>query len=78
MASERHGKYLIVSRPISNPIKEVWHPYSVVMWRDTNRDVACTNSCHSHQFQNPSTFETQEEAVTFGFTVARAWIANKL
>jgi hypothetical protein len=70
MASETHGKYLIVSRPISNPVKEVWHPYSVVMWHDEE-------GSHQHEFQNPSTFDTQQEAVLFGLIVARAWIRNQ-
>lgn len=71
MALETHGKYLIVSRPLSNPVKEVWHPYCVVMWKDES-------GFHSHRFQNPSIFDTQGEAVDFGFTVGRAWIAAKL
>ena len=70
MASERLGKYLIVSKPLLNPVKEVWHPHCVVMWRDAD-------GSHFHQFQNPSTFDTQEEAVLFGLTVARVWIRNQ-
>jgi len=70
MAAEKHGKYLIVSKPISNPVKEVWHPHCIVMWTDAG-------GSHSHEFQNPSTFDTQEEAVLFGLVVARAWIRNQ-
>jgi hypothetical protein len=71
MPTERVGKYLIVSRPLSNPVKNVWHPHCVVLWQDDK-------GSHSHCFQNPSTFDTQEEAIVFGFTVGRAWIANNL
>jgi hypothetical protein len=71
MASERLGKYLIASTPIPNPIRGVWHPSCQVIWTDED-------GSHWHKFQNPSTFDTEDEALIFGFTVARAWIAHKL
>ena len=70
MAAEVHGKYLIVSKPLPNPVKEVWHPHCIVMWSGAD-------GSHSRHFQNPSTFDTEEEAIFFGLTVARAWIRNQ-
>lgn len=72
MASEVHGKYLIVSRPDYNPEEEVWLPQSFVMWGDEN-------GFHSHHLNNPNTtFEMEKEAVLFSLTAARAWIAEQL
>jgi hypothetical protein len=68
MASEVHGKYLIVSRPNYQPDKELWLLYYFVMWGDEN-------GFHSHQFKNaPRSFESEREAESFGITRARAWI----
>jgi uncharacterized protein YihD (DUF1040 family) len=44
MASEVHGKYLIVSRPNYQADKELWLLYYFVMWGDEN-------GFHSHQFK---------------------------
>jgi hypothetical protein len=45
-ATEKYGRFLIVSRPISNPVKEVWHPYARILWHDAE-------GYHSYSLQNP-------------------------
>jgi hypothetical protein len=72
MASELHGKYLIVSKPNYRSDEKLWYPHCAVTWQDENGN-------HFREFNNANTtFKTRDPAVVFGLTVGRAWIAAKL
>jgi hypothetical protein len=68
MASEVHGRYTIVSRPAWLRDDAVWVPFSVLMWKD-NGDF------HWREFASKRSFTSEKEAMLFGLTSARAWIA---
>ena len=73
MAAELIGKYLIVSRADYKSEENAWLPYVIVMWNDEDRHF------YSRHIENLGrVFETQKGAENFGFTVARAWITDKL
>jgi hypothetical protein len=74
MASELHGKYLIVSRPEYKYALEAWSAYATIVWREED-----SRSFNYRIFQNLERgFETEKEAETFGMTLARAWIEREL
>jgi hypothetical protein len=66
MGSQRYGKYGITSRPHLDPVRGVWLSYASVTWQDEN-------GMHYYQFNNEKTFDNEEEALAFGFIVARAF-----
>lgn len=67
MAAIIYGKYVLISRPYYDDIIGRWVPYASVSWES-----------HYHQLTDlGKTFETEEEAISFGFDVARAWIKGQ-
>jgi hypothetical protein len=68
MAHESHRNYLIISRPNHSAESGVWCPYATVLWQDGA-------GFHYHDFVKVDvTFLTEEEALAYGFTIARSWI----
>ena len=68
MAVLKYGKYSLFSRPRHHPTTHVWRPSASVLWYD-DKDVV-----QSHRFNLNRTFETEKDALLFGFLVARMWI----
>jgi hypothetical protein len=61
-----YGIYVLISRPHYDEKLRVWHPYASI-----TRD----DQFHYHQLNNlDKTFETEKEAIAFGFGAARKWV----
>ena len=72
MATEVYKSCTIVSLPRHLWNKGFWVPYALAIWRDGS-------GFHSHYFDNmEKTFESEAEAVEFGFTIVRAWIDSAI
>jgi hypothetical protein len=67
MAATLYGIYVLISRPRYDEKLRVWLPYASISW-----DAA---KFHYHQLNDlVKSFETEESALTFGFSAARLWI----
>jgi hypothetical protein len=67
MPALHYGKYVLISRPLHDAIFYIWTPYASVSW---NKE----KEFRYHQIKDlDKTFDTQEEAIAFGFIVARIW-----
>jgi hypothetical protein len=72
MAMEEYAKHLIISRPDHRRDNGIWFASATVTWQDRS-------GFHYHQFSDiDELFDTELEAMTFGFTIARAWIDKRL
>lgn len=70
MPALQYGIYILISRPRYDEKLKVWFPYASVSWNG--------DKFHYHQLKDlADTFETQEEALAFGYVTARAWIATQ-
>lgn len=73
MPALQYGKYIIISRPHFDKNGSVWLPYASVVADGDERDF------YYRQFMNLNTrFETEEQARSYGFIVARAWVDEQL
>ncbi len=71
MAAQQYGKYNLTSKPRQKLGVKVWHFYASATWHDQK-------GWHYHQFNGfDKTFNTQQDATAFGFSIARAWIDRK-
>ena len=69
MAILHHEKYTLISRPHFDTTLKGWIPYASVWWDD--------DEFHYYRLNKfEQTFGTEDEAVAFGFTAARAWIVE--
>ena len=69
MPASQYGKYTIISRPRLDKNRDVWLPYSCIAADGDGRNY------YYRQFMDlNTTFKTEEQALTDGFIVARAWI----
>ena len=67
MSSLLYGKSLLISRPRYDEKLGTWVPYASVSWDGDN--------FHCYQLKNlDKRFETEEEALQYGFTLARQWL----
>ena len=67
MAAVKHGKYILISRPRYDEKLRVWFPYASISWD--------SDKFHYHQLTDfEKSFQTEEEALAFGFVAARNWI----
>ena len=67
MAALLYGIHILISRPRYDDKLRVWLPYASISWED--------NKYHYHQLNDlGKNFETEEEALAFGFMAARLWI----
>ena len=71
MAVLKYGKYSVVSRPRYHPRNGVWRASASVIWYDDKDEV------HSHRFNLDRSFDTADDALLFGFLVARMWVDRK-
>jgi hypothetical protein len=74
MPTSIYRKYILMSRPRYDEKAGVWEPYASVA-----ADVLDEKNFYYHQLKDlNSSFETEEQAVSFGFIVARAWVDEHL
>jgi hypothetical protein len=67
MSAILYGTYILISRPRYDEKLRVWLSYASVSWDGAKY--------HYHQLKDlDKTFETEEEALAFGFITARDWI----
>lgn len=67
MPAFQYGKYILISRPRYDEKLEVWLPYASVSWNG--------DKFYYHQLKDfTDNFETEEEALAFGYVTARTWI----
>ncbi len=72
MPASQYGKYIIISRARFDDNAGVWLPYASVV-ADGERNF------YYRQFMNlNTTFKTEEQALSFGFIVAREWLDEHL
>ena len=70
MSALIYGIYILISRPRYDEALGAWLPYASVSWNG--------DKFHYHQLNElTKTFETDEEALAYGFAVARAWTERK-
>jgi hypothetical protein len=70
MAVLEFGKYILVSRPRFNAAGGHWLPYASALWMDRGE-------LHYHRFKLDRTFDTEEDALLFGFLMARMWVETE-
>jgi hypothetical protein len=74
MPTSIYRKYILMSRSRYDEKAGVWEPYASVA-----ADVLDEKNFYYHQLKDlNSSFETEEQAVSFGFIVARAWVDEHL
>ena len=67
MAALQYGIYVLISRPHYDDKLGTWLPYASVSWND--------DKFHYHQLKDlKETFQTEEEALAFGYIAGRTWI----
>jgi len=67
MSALQHGIYILISRPRYNETLKTWLAYASVSWN--------ADKFHYHQLNDlEKTFQTEEEALAFGYVAARTWI----
>jgi hypothetical protein len=67
MSAILYGTYILISRPRYDEKLRVWLAYASVSWDGTKY--------HYHQLNDlKNNFDTEEEALAFGFIAARDWI----
>ena len=72
MATQFHRDRIIISRPQQTDDRKAWFAYASVHWREGG-------GFRHHQFTDPSKiFELEDEALAFGFLIARAWVDEAL
>jgi hypothetical protein len=70
MTALQYGIYILISRPRFDEKLQVWLPYASVSWDGTGK-------FHYHQLKDlKGTFQTEEEALAFGYDAAREWISE--
>lgn len=73
MPASQYGKYIIISRARFDDNAGVWLPYASVVADGDERNF------YYRQFMNlNTTFKTEEQALSFGFIVAREWVDEHL
>ena len=71
MAQETYKGGVVLSRPEHSSYRD-WRPYAKVMWQDEN-------GFHSHEIVcSQIGFDTEREAIHFGFAIARSWMDKEL
>ena len=67
MATVMYGRYMLISRPRYDVKFRLWFPYASISWG--------ADKFHFHQLNDfEKSFQTEEEAVAFGFIAARNWM----
>ena len=67
MSAVQYGKYILNSRARHDATLRVWRPFASVAWKG--------DKFHYHRLNDfgAITFETDDEALAFGFIAARTW-----
>jgi hypothetical protein len=73
MPASEYKKYYLISRPHYDEKIHVWVPYASVAGDADGREF------YYHRLKDlNSTFATEEQALSYGFIVARSWIDEHL
>ena len=73
MVASEYGKYIIISRPRFDGKARAWVPYASVVADRDGRNF------YYRQFMDlNTTFETEEQALSYGFIRGREWIDEHL
>jgi hypothetical protein len=75
MTAVQYRKYTLISRPEYDEKLGVWLPYASVA-RDVSGDA--DQSYYPQMRDLNTSFEREEQALSFGLIVARAWIDDHL
>ena len=77
MTASMYKNHTLISRPYYDDELEVWMPYATVVqdvFEDSNQD-----NFYYHEMKNLNqSFETEEQALCFGFISGRCWIDEHL
>ena len=68
-----YEKHLLISRPLYDELLQAWRPYASVTF-DDNGDFLYQQI----QTFDGKNFETEDEALSFGFIVARQWVDDSI
>ena len=67
MATVLYEKYILISRPRYDEKFRLWVPYASISWDG--------DKFHYQQLNKfEKSFQTEEEALAFGFGAARSWL----
>ena len=78
MTAVPYKKYYLISRPRYDAVSRRWFPYVSVVWNAVDHgDPAGSFPYHVFR-EHDQTFNTEEEALAFGFTFGRAWVDGTL
>jgi hypothetical protein len=67
MAAILYGIYILISRPRYDEKLQIWLSYASIS--------SASDKFYYHQLKNlDKSFETEEEALAFGFHAARNWV----
>ena len=73
MPASEYKRYYLISRPKFDPKERVWVPCVSIVGDGDGKNF------QYHEFKElNSKFETEEQALTFGFIVARSWVDEHL
>ena len=73
MAASEYKKYVLISRPRFDEKAGVWLPYASVVADGDGRNF------YYRQLKDLNTsFETEEQALCFGFIACRSWVDEHL
>jgi hypothetical protein len=72
VAVKFYGNFFLISRPHYNSELRLWVPYASITWAEQR-------TSHYEQLENTSDlFESEAEALAFGFLAAGAWVDEHL
>lgn len=73
MANQLYKRHTVISTCTYNGETERWVPNVSIAWSDKRGNF------HFHRFDGPATFfQSAEDAVSYGLSLARLWVNDKL
>lgn len=72
MSALHYGQTLLISRPRYDENIKAWRPYASVTLNDRQ------GTFRYQQIKPEENFATEQEALSFGFNVAREWVDENL
>ena len=72
MSTQQYGQTILISRPRYDENVEAWRPYASITLNDLQGTFLY------RQIKPKESFATEQEALSFGFIVAREWVDEHL
>jgi hypothetical protein len=69
MAAIIEGQHILISQPRYDPKLVTWRPYASVYWNSDEFDF--------HQLKLAEIFQTEKEALAFGYAACRTWVDER-